>query len=56
MGAEVIQVIYTDLLLRGAGIEGDVFRRIQQWWSLEGELLWEIDPCPATPPASEPER
>ena len=41
---EVIRVIRTNLLQRGEGVEKDPIRRIEQYWSLDGELLWEIDP------------
>jgi len=41
---EVIRVIRTNLLRRGEGVEKDPIRRIEQFWSLDGELLWEIDP------------
>jgi len=44
MGAELIQVIRTDLLLRGKGVEDDPYRRITQYWDLEGNLLVEDDP------------
>jgi hypothetical protein len=42
--AEVIQVIRTDLDLRGAGTEDDPKRRVVQYWTLDGTLLWEFDP------------
>lgn len=46
-GAEVIQVIHTNLEKRGTGRdELDVVRRIDQYWSMDGVLLWEHDPCP----------
>ena len=40
---EVIRVIRTYLLLRGEGTEKDPYRRIEQFWSLAGDLLWEND-------------
>lgn len=43
---EVIQVIHTTLLRRGRGIESDPIRCIDQYWTLDGQLLWEVDPCP----------
>lgn len=43
--AQVIQVIKTTLLRRGKGIEGDPIRVITQYWTLDGELLFEFDPC-----------
>jgi len=42
--AEVIEVIRTDLEKRGKGIEDDPVRRITQYWTLDGQLLWEEDP------------
>ena len=41
--AQVVQVIRADLTLRGKGVEGDPVRRVIQYFSLEGELLWEVD-------------
>ena len=43
MGARLIQVIETDLEMRGKGIEGSPIRRIRQYWSVDGELLAEVD-------------
>lgn len=40
----VIQVIETTLLRRGRGTPEDPLRIITQYWSLDGELLWEKDP------------
>lgn len=40
---EVIRVIRTELELRGNGTEKEPYRRIEQFWSLSGELLWEND-------------
>jgi hypothetical protein len=42
--AKVIQVIETTLTRRGEGIEGDPIRIIRQYWSMDGELLAEVDP------------
>lgn len=44
----VIEVIETHLTLRGKGIDGDPIRRVTQYWSLDGKLLFEIDPSPGT--------
>lgn len=44
-GAKVIQVIETDLEMRGDGVN-TIMRRITQYWSLDGQLLWEADPFP----------
>lgn len=44
--AKVMQVIQTTLLRRGEGVEGDPVRIITQYWSFEGDLLAEVDPCP----------
>ena len=42
--ARVIQVIETNLKLVGAGTKGNPFRRVKQYWTLDGELLAELDP------------
>lgn len=43
--AKVIQVIQTSLSSRGDGTRDNHMRRITQYWSLDGELLAEVDPC-----------
>lgn len=40
---EVIQVIKTRLLSRGDGVK-TYCRIIEQYWDMQGNLLWEIDP------------
>jgi hypothetical protein len=46
----VIQVIETTLTRRGSGkSEDDPIRVITQYWSLDGELLAEVDPRPKAP-------
>lgn len=45
---QVMQVIRTELLLRGRGISKSPIRRIVQFWSMEGELLAEVDPAPGS--------
>ena len=42
--AKVIQVIETKSN-RGKGTPDDLCRRVVQYWSLEGKLLAENDPC-----------
>ena len=42
--AKVIQVIETTLLKRGNGKDTPV-RIITQYWSIDGRLLAEVDPC-----------
>ena len=42
--AEVIQVIRTKLLRRGDG-KKDPIRVMEQFWSFDGKLLAENDPC-----------
>jgi hypothetical protein len=45
--AKVIQVIETTLSRRGTGKDAaSPIRCITQYWSLDGELLAEVDPCP----------
>lgn len=41
---EVVQVIRTNLLRRGDG-KASPLRIITQYWSMEGDLLWEYDPA-----------
>ncbi|MCK5127949.1 MAG: carboxypeptidase [candidate division Zixibacteria bacterium] len=41
---QVIQLIRTNLLLRGAGKPGDPYRRVEQFWSDDGFLIAENDP------------
>jgi hypothetical protein len=45
-GARVIKVIETGLDLRGEGTSASPVRRVTQYWTLEGELLAEVDPSP----------
>ena len=42
--ARVIRVIETKST-RGAGTENDLSRQVTQYWSLDGKLLAECDPC-----------
>ena len=49
MNARVIKVIVTDLELRGKGTSESVYRRVTQYWTLDGELLAEVDPAPDKP-------
>lgn len=42
--AQVIQVIKTESL-RGEGTNEDMCRIVKQYWSFDGELLAENDPC-----------
>ncbi len=41
--AKLIQVIETSEL-RGAGVEGNPYRRVMQYFSADGTLLAEVDP------------
>lgn len=42
--ARLIQVIETEIELRGKGTEADPLRRVTQYWSTDGQLLAERDP------------
>ena len=42
--AELIEVIRTELLRKGRGIEESPVRIITQFWTKDGELLAEVDP------------
>jgi len=44
--ARIMQVIVTTLSKRGNGIN-DPIRIITQYWTLDGKLLAEVDPCDA---------
>ena len=48
----VMQVIRTALLRRGDG-KTTPMRIITQYWSMEGDLLAEVDPLPQQPISSE---
>jgi hypothetical protein len=48
MPARLIQVIETDLTIRGNG-KDDPYRTVTQYWSTDGELLAEVDPCKPEP-------
>lgn len=48
--AEVIKVIRTTLTRRGKGTEDSPIRVIEEFWSLDGELLASNDPCPERDP------
>lgn len=39
------EVIETQILRRGKGIENDPVRVVTQFWTKDGELLGENDPC-----------
>lgn len=41
---EVLQVIRTTNARRGEGVETDPVRILTQYWSMAGDLLFEIDP------------
>jgi hypothetical protein len=43
MSAVVMQVIRTDIELRGNGTTADPYRRVVQFWSFDGALLAEVD-------------
>ena len=46
MTAKLIQVIETNLTLRGTGeTEEDRIRIVRQYWSLDGKFLAEADDC-----------
>ena len=40
----LMQVIRTNILTLGTGVKDDPYRRVTQYWSLDGELLAQIDP------------
>jgi len=42
--ARIVELIYTTDK-RGNGVEGDPVRNVEQWFSKNGELIFEFDPC-----------
>jgi hypothetical protein len=52
--AKVIEVIQTTLEVRGNGKDTPL-RVITQYWSLQGDLLAEVDPCEGLAPGEVPE-
>ena len=42
--AKIIEVIETKSI-RGYGTEEDISREVTQYWSIDGKLLAECDPC-----------
>ena len=42
--AKIVKFIETHERV-GRGVEGDPVRRVYQLWTLEGELVYEKDPC-----------
>ena len=43
MSAKLVKVIEAKIT-RGSGKEGDPYREVTQYWSLDGKLLAEVDP------------
>lgn len=41
---EIMQVIRTNIASRGDGTENKPMRLVTQYWSMDGELLFTIDP------------
>lgn len=52
MSAKLMMVIVTDMECRGKGVEGDPYRRITQYWTPDGKLLVEKDPCEMVEPTT----
>ena len=46
--ARVIQVIETNLTTRGTGTKDSPYRRVKEYWSMDGEKLAEFDIDPPT--------
>lgn len=42
---QLLTVIATDIELRGSGTETDPLRRVEQFFSVNGDKLAEVDPC-----------
>ena len=43
--AKIVELIYSNNELRGKGINGNPYRRIEQWFTKDGDLVFEKDPC-----------
>jgi len=41
--AKIIELIYVDVC-KGRGTDADPYRTVHQYWTKDGELLWEDDP------------
>lgn len=41
--AEIVSLIKTNMARRGEGTEADPVRYIEQYWTMDGQLLWEKD-------------
>jgi hypothetical protein len=46
---KVVQLIYTNILLRGAGTKESPYRKVEQWYDFEGNLVAEKDPYQSRP-------
>lgn len=42
---QCVALIQTELLLAGTGKDGSPFRRVTQWWTMDGDLVVEKDPA-----------
>lgn len=42
---KVMQVIETTIARRGEGIKDSPVRIVTQYWTMEGKMIFEIDPC-----------
>lgn len=40
-----VQKVIVIKLLRGEGTDEDMYRIVTQYWDIEGNFLFEIDPC-----------
>jgi len=47
--ARVVQLIETTILRRGDGLENDPVRIVTQYWTFDGQLVAEDDPCGPQP-------
>jgi len=46
---QVVTLIKTELSRRGKGEPNDPVRIVTEYWTMEGEKVTEIDPCPKEP-------
>jgi len=47
--ARVVQLIETTILRRGEGLESDPVRIVTQYWTFDGQMVAEDDPCSPQP-------
>lgn len=49
---ETLEVVRTELTQVGDGTEANPYRRLTEYWTLDGDLIASIDPLKETPSAA----